>query len=75
MKKNKQMVHFNDILCLENMNYELFGIINHEGNIFGGHYYSYIKKNKWFAFNDTTISEVQDIISDKNYCLFYRKIK
>ena len=36
---------------------------------------SYIKKNKWFVFNDTTISEVQDIISDKNYCLFYRKIK
>lgn len=74
-KKNKQIVHFNDFLSLNKNNYELFGIINHEGNVFGGHYYSYIKKNKWFIFNDNTISQVQDIVSDKNYCLFYRKIK
>jgi len=76
LKKNKQVVHYNEILNLEET-YELFGIINHEGNIFGGHYYSYIKKNKWFVFNDTNISEIQldDIVSDKNYCLFYRKIK
>ena len=74
-KKNKQIVHFNEILCLNKNNYELFGIINHEGNVFGGHYYSYIKKNKWFVFDDNTISQVQNIVSDKNYCLFYRKIK
>ena len=24
----------------KNVNYNLFGIINHSGNIFGGHYYS-----------------------------------
>jgi len=74
-KKNKQIVHFNELLYLNQNVYELFGIINHEGNVFGGHYYSYIKKNKWFVFDDNTISQVQDIISDKNYCLFYRKIK
>lgn len=74
-KKNKQIVHFNECLSLNKNNYELFGIINHEGNVFGGHYYSYIKKNKWFVFDDNTISQVQDIVSDKNYCLFYRKIK
>jgi ubiquitin carboxyl-terminal hydrolase 8 len=77
MKKNKQIVHFDEILKLNNETYELFGIINHEGNIFGGHYFSYIKKNNWFIFNDTHISQiqVQNIVSDKNYCLFYRKIK
>ena len=75
MNKNKQIVHFNEILNLDENKYELFGIINHEGNIFGGHYFSYIKINTWFEFNDTTISQVQNIISDKNYCLFYRKIK
>jgi ubiquitin carboxyl-terminal hydrolase 8 len=77
MKKNKQNVHFDEILKLDNCIYELFGIINHEGTIFGGHYFSYIKKNGWFIFNDTHISEiqVQNIVSDKNYCLFYRKIK
>ena len=74
LKKNRQLVHFNETLTLGE-SYELFGIINHEGNIFGGHYFSYIKKNKWFVFNDTHVSEIQDIIGDKNYCLFYRKIK
>ena len=76
MKKNKQIVHFEEILKI-NETYELFGIINHEGNIFGGHYFSYIKKNNWFVFNDTNISQIQmqNIVSDKNYCLFYRKIK
>ena len=77
MKKNKQIVHFDEVLKLNNETYELFGIINHEGNIFGGHYFSYIKKNNWFLFNDTNVSQiqVQNIVSDKNYCLFYRKIK
>lgn len=77
MKKNKQIVHFDEVLRLNNETYELFGIINHEGNIFGGHYFSYIKKNNWFLFNDTNVSQiqVQNIVSDKNYCLFYRKIK
>jgi ubiquitin C-terminal hydrolase len=74
-KKNKQIVHFNEVLSLNEHNYELFGIINHEGNVLGGHYYSYIKKNRWFVFDDNAISQVQDIVSDKNYCLFYRKIK
>jgi ubiquitin C-terminal hydrolase len=59
MKKNKQIVHFDEILKLNNETYELFGIINHEGNIFGGHYFSYIKKNNWFVFNDTNISQIQ----------------
>lgn len=77
MKKNKQIVQFDEILKLNNETYELFGIINHEGNIFGGHYFSYIKKNNWFLFNDTNVSQIQlqNIVSDKNYCLFYRKIK
>jgi ubiquitin carboxyl-terminal hydrolase 8 len=76
-KKNKQIVHFDEVLKLNNITYELFGIINHEGNIFGGHYFSYIKINNWFLFNDTNVSQiqVQNIVSDKNYCLFYRKIK
>jgi ubiquitin carboxyl-terminal hydrolase 8 len=76
MNKNRQIVHFNETLHLDET-YELFGIINHEGNMFGGHYYSYIKKNKWFVFNDTHISQIQmqEIVGDKNYCLFYRKIK
>jgi len=58
--------------------YELYGVCNHSGNVLGGHYTSYVKNanNKWYHFNDTSVSEVginETIISTKAYCLFYRK--
>jgi ubiquitin C-terminal hydrolase len=57
--------------------YELYGICNHSGNVLGGHYTSYVKnmKNKWYHFNDTSVDEisVNSIITEKAYCLFYRK--
>jgi len=62
----------------ESCNYELFGIINHEGSNHMGHYYSYIKKNEeWYSINDHFIQSVtpEQLIHPNNYCLFYRKIK
>ena len=58
--------------------YELFGICNHSGGSQGGHYTAYIKNSnqKWYHFNDTDVKEIQNnenIISQKAYCLFYRK--
>jgi ubiquitin C-terminal hydrolase len=58
--------------------YTLYGICNHSGNVFGGHYTSYVKNanDKWYHFNDTNVSEIKDIsqlVSPKAYCLFYRK--
>lgn len=58
--------------------YDLFGICNHTGSLLGGHYTSYVKNanNKWYHFNDTSVSEVgliDSLISQKAYCLFYRK--
>jgi len=84
-KKKDCVIHFDDHINIHNYTidqniddckYELFGIINHTGNVFGGHYYSYIKKSdKWFKFDDSNISNINSsIINDKNYCLFYKKI-
>jgi len=58
--------------------YTLYGICNHSGNVFGGHYTSYVKNanDKWYHFNDTNVSEIKDptqLVSPKAYCLFYRK--
>ena len=58
-------------------NYELYGICNHSGSSAGGHYTSYIKNanNKWYHFNDTSVSEVaviNSIITPKAYVLFYK---
>jgi len=60
--------------------YDLYGICNHSGNVFGGHYTSYVKNanEKWYHFNDTSVSEVgltDSLVSAKAYCLFYRKRK
>ena len=58
--------------------YELYGVCNHSGGVLGGHYTSYVKNanDKWYHFNDTSVSEVSvisSIVSPKAYCLFYRK--
>jgi ubiquitin C-terminal hydrolase len=58
--------------------YQLFGIVNHEGSINGGHYYSYVLRDKtWFSLNDEIVKSISldSVIHESNYCLFYRKIK
>ena len=58
--------------------YELYGVCNHSGGTLGGHYTAYVKNanEKWYEFNDTTVSEISEdrIISPKAYVLFYRKM-
>jgi ubiquitin carboxyl-terminal hydrolase 8 len=58
--------------------YELFGVCNHSGVSAGGHYTCYVKtfNKKWYLFNDQMVTEIKDnlnqIITAKAYCLFYR---
>ena len=59
--------------------YNLFGIINHEGRIDFGHYFSFIKigNRNWFKFNDSRVSKIDKIndCSEDVYALFYVKQK
>ena len=82
--KNEATVRFDESINIHNYtkyvskndcNYELFGIINHQGNATHGHYFSCIKKGKWYTFDDTSIQPMKSVNDNKNYCLFYRKIK
>jgi hypothetical protein len=62
----------------ESYKYDLYGVCNHSGSVMGGHYTAYVKNanGKWYHFNDTSVSEVDNIdsiISPKAYVLFYRK--
>jgi ubiquitin C-terminal hydrolase len=63
----------------ESYKYDLFGVCNHSGGCLGGHYTAFVKNanNKWYHFNDTSVSEVNEnnIITNKGYCYFYKKIK
>eukprot|EP01051_Picozoa_sp_SAG22_P018820 SAG22_NODE_3285_length_1805_cov_2.285463_1_plen_470_part_10 len=52
------------------LEYELFAIMIHSGSALGGHYYAYIKSfadNKWFEFNDSTITEISEEDTKKAY--------
>ena len=88
MKKNQIMIDF----PLENLDlskyiigydktsyiYDLYGVCNHSGSLLGGHYTAFVKNmnNKWYHYNDTTVSEVkieEQIKTPKAYCFFYRK--
>jgi len=56
--------------------YELTGVIHHYGVFGGGHYVSFNKVgNEWFQFNDSHISQVEDInkqiITESSYVLVY----
>ena len=89
-QKNECYIEFPDILDLaefidndleyhgETM-YYLFGIINHEGTMVFGHYYSYIKinNNDWYEFNDEEVKKLNaiDYNSSSVYSLFYLKVK
>ena len=57
--------------------YDLYGVCNHIGGTFGGHYTASIKNanDKWYNFNDTNVMEVAEnkVITNCSYCLFYRK--
>jgi len=57
--------------------YDLIGICNHSGGIHGGHYTSYSKtNNQWYLYNDSNVSLVKNmnnLISNNAYCLFYKK--
>ena len=59
--------------------YDLYGVCNHHGSSYGGHYTAYVKNanNIWYEFNDTLVKKINetDVISQNSYCFFYRKIK
>ena len=59
--------------------YELYGICNHTGNLYGGHYYAYCKNinSKWYEYNDERVREMnqnESVVTNNAYCLFYRKV-
>eukprot|EP00658_Telonema_sp_P-2_P023026 TRINITY_DN19227_c0_g1_i1.p1 TRINITY_DN19227_c0_g1~~TRINITY_DN19227_c0_g1_i1.p1 ORF type:complete len:368 (+),score=58.22 TRINITY_DN19227_c0_g1_i1:171-1274(+) len=64
-------------LSREETVYDLYGVVNHEGVLGGGHYYSFIKSEDgtWRLFNDDKVSIVQpaEIVSRNAYILFYQR--
>ena len=59
--------------------YDLYAVSNHFGGMGGGHYTAYAKNNingKWYDFNDSFVSEcsnLENVVTDAAYVLFYRR--
>ncbi|CAG0896116.1 unnamed protein product, partial [Darwinula stevensoni] len=56
--------------------YNLYGIANHSGTTYSGHYTAYCKHpylNDWYEFNDARVSKVSrnSLVSGEAYLLFY----
>lgn len=63
-------------LSRENTVYDLYGVINHEGVLGGGHYYAFIKSDGvWRCFNDDLVTSVDQsaLVSRNAYILFYQR--
>ena len=63
----------------DDLNYELIATINHFGSSSrSGHYLAYCKNyydNKWYSFNDSLVSEInqKDVINNKTIIVLYQK--
>lgn len=60
--------------------YKLFSVVNHQGNVDCGHYYSYIQplsSKNWFEFNDSSVKHIKQGLEKFPfaYALFYIKKK
>ena len=60
-----------------NYKYNLFGVINHQGSLEGGHYYSFFNINdSWIEFDDSHVSELNSgIETNKAYMLIYQSMR
>ena len=65
--------------CVQSPDYELFGVICHQGNLGEGHYYNYVRKRaKWFYCSDEVVKPCskEEAVGDPNqYLCFYRVVE
>ncbi|XP_035005598.2 ubiquitin carboxyl-terminal hydrolase 47 isoform X1 [Hippoglossus stenolepis] len=71
-------------LHMKNCKYDLYALVNHLGNLTGGHYTAEIRSfetGEWYCFNDNIVDRVKPLFgsgngsvrSDSAYLLMYRK--
>jgi len=63
-----------DMIIINGKKYYLKSIGNHSGNMFGGHYYAYVKHGgQWYNYNDSGVQKmnIDNLVSSNAYVLFY----
>ena len=75
-KKNSVMVELKESVKLGEAEYDLFGVVNHYGEIDKGHYTACVRREsdgQWLLYDDEKVSKVKfkDVNADCAYILFY----
>lgn len=71
-----EKIYLPDAAVQTNLQYELFGVVNHYGSQNFGHYTSTVKTSRdWVNFNDdrTSTASMQDVVNKNAYMLFYMR--
>lgn len=58
--------------------YNLYGVANHSGTTYSGHYTAYCKhpySGEWHEYNDSRVSSIasRSVVSSEGYVLFYEQ--
>lgn len=62
--------------------YRLYAVVNHSGNLGGGHYTAYGRvgdgpDRQWYHFNDSTVTRANEseVVSKAAYIFFYERVR
>lgn len=72
----KILIKFPMEFTMNGKDYILMGVVNHYGNLGGGHYTAYARNSlaePWMHYNDTSVSPIngESVVSANAYMLFY----
>ena len=62
-------------ITIQQTEYELISVLNHEGNYQNGHYTALLKSNEWYLCDDINKKVLADneVESNKNYAYIFKK--
>lgn len=72
-EKVKTPIKLKDYETINNKKYELFGVVNHYGNLNMGHYTAFVKREEtWFYADDSSFKR-REVDGDNAYLVFYKR--
>lgn len=76
-RKVSTMIELKESIAIKDQEFELYGVVNHYGEIDKGHYTACVKRptdGQWFLYDDEKVSRVtfKDVSAEAAYLLFFR---
>lgn len=72
--KNNSTITIDEHIIVNDVTYENVGMVCHVGNLSGGHYFSYAKRDDWRVFNDSSVQKAERPAKTSSvYILFYSR--